>query len=158
VKQLSVDELGAVLGHELGHYKKHHIVKRFCVMIPLVYVVLFLVSRFVSIQSLYTGFGFSADPEVFPHMKFIGVLLLAEVFGHYGFLAELVGNYFSRKDEYAADAFSAWLCGSGKPLAAALIKLNKENKSEIQPPAIYSIFRYSHPTLMDRIRVLGTAD
>ena len=156
VNQLSVDELGAVLGHELGHYKKHHIIKRFCIMIPLVYVVLFLISRFVGVQSLYTGFGFSVDPAAFPHMKFIGILLLAEVFGHYGFLAEFVENYFSRRDEYQADSFAAELCGSGKALSSALIKLNKENKSEIQPAAVYSAFRYSHPTLMERIRALGT--
>jgi STE24 endopeptidase len=87
-------------------------------------------------------------------MKFIGILLLAEVFGHYGFLAELAGNYFSRRDEYEADAFSAELCGTGKPLASALIKLNKENKSEIRPAAVYSRFRYSHPTLMERIKAL----
>jgi STE24 endopeptidase len=154
VNQLSVDEIGAVLGHELGHYKKHHIIKRFFVIVPLVYVVLFIVSRFISLKSLYTGFGFSADGAEFIHMKFIGMFLLSEAAGHYGFLAELIENFFSRRDEYAADRYAAQLSGTGKPLITALIKLNRENKSEIQPAAIYSIFRYSHPTLMERIKAL----
>lgn len=155
VNQLTVDELGAVLGHELGHYKKHHIVKRFCIVIPLVYAVLFIMNQLIGTEQLYTGFGFPVEEQVFPHMKFIGLFLLSEVFGSYGILAGVVENAFSRKDEYAADKFAAQLCGSGKPLASALIKLNKENKSEIQPARIYSVFNYSHPTLLERIRAVA---
>jgi STE24 endopeptidase len=154
VKQLSVDELGAVLGHELGHYKKHHIIKRLCVMIPLIFIVLFAVNAVINWKMLYTGFGFIVPDVIFPHMKFIGLFLLSESFGNYRSLAGLVGNYFSRRDEYAADRFSAELCGSGKPLCSALVKLNKENKSEITPPKIYSIFNSSHPTLLERIKAI----
>jgi len=154
VNQLTVDELGAVLGHELGHYKKHHIVKRLCIMVPVVYAVLFIVNLFIGTEQLYTGFGFSVEDQVFPHMKFIGLFLLSEIFGGYGILAKVIENAFSRRDEYAADQFAAQLCGSGQPLATALIKLNKENKSEIQPARIYSIFNYSHPTLLERIRAV----
>jgi STE24 endopeptidase len=154
VNQLTVDELGAVLGHELGHYKKHHIVRRLCIMVPLVYAALFIVNRFTGTEQLYTGFGFSVEDQVFPHMKFIGLFLLSEVSAGYGIFARVIENAFSRRDEYAADQFAARLCGSGKPLASALIKLNKENKSEIQPARIYSIFNYSHPTLLERIRAV----
>lgn len=155
VKQLTVDELGAVLGHELGHYRKHHIIKRLCVMIPLVYIVLFAVSRFIDVRQLYAGFGFAPDQPAFPHMKFIGLFLLGETFGNYGIFAEFIGNVFSRRDEYQADAYAAGLCGSGKPLITALIKLNKENKSELQPSKAYSMFMYSHPTLPERVHALS---
>ena len=153
VEQLSVDEVGAVLAHELGHYKKHHIVKRFAVTIPLVYIVLFAAARLTSCEALYSGFGFSYDVAL-PYMKFIALFLLSEVFGGYGIFVRLVSNFFSRKDEYEADAYAKKLCGSGKPLSSALIALNRENKGEVRTAKIYSAFTYSHPTLLERLRAL----
>lgn len=153
VEQLSVDEVGAVLAHELGHYKKHHIVKRFAVTIPLVYIVLFAAARLTSCEALYRGFGFSYDAAL-PYMKFIALFLLSEVFGGYGIFVRLVSNFFSRKDEYEADAYAKKLCGSGKPLSSALIALNRENNGEVRTAKIYSAFTYSHPTLLERLRAL----
>lgn|SRR5574344_1300100 len=158
IKQLTEEEIEAVLGHELGHYKKHHIVKRLAVSIPLVFAALFIVSLFITHTQLYTGFGFAANADVFPHMQFIGIFLLSLVFGGYGDLEKLVSNYFSRRDEFQADAFSAEVCGSGKPLITSLIKLNKENLSELTPPRIYCIFNYNHPSLLQRIRALDKED
>ena len=149
VEQLSVDEVGAVLAHELGHWKKHHIVKRFAVTIPLVYAVLFAVSMLTAYEGLYSGFGFAYDAAL-PYMQFIGLFLLAEVFGGYGF----IGNFFSRRDEYEADSYAKELCGSGKPLSSALIALNQENNGEVRTAKIYSAFTYSHPTLLERLRAL----
>ena len=162
VNQLSVDEIDAVLGHEIGHYKKHHIIKRMLVMIPLVFIVLFAVSILVSLPSLYTGFGFTPDltilnsgAKVMPHMMFIGVFLVGLIFEGYSDFTDLIGNASSRRDEFAADKYSAELCGSGAPLSTALIKLNKENLSEFTPPKIYSIFNYNHPPLLERIRAIS---
>jgi len=155
VNQLTVDEIEAVLGHELGHYKKHHILKRMLVTIPLSFISLYVASLFVTHRTLYAGFGFETGSAVFPHMQFIGLFLLSAVFGGYGDLTRFVGNWFSRRDEFAADAYAAQLCGSGQNLASALVKLNSENLSEITPPKIYSIFNYSHPPLLERIRALN---
>ena len=63
-------------------------------------------------------------------------------------------NFLSRRDEFQADAFAKKICGSGEPLCMALIKLNKENLSEIQVPKIYSVFNYNHPPLLERIAAL----
>ena len=153
VEQLSVDEVGAVLAHELGHYKKHHIVKRFAVTIPLVYIVLVAAARLTSYEALYRGFGFSYDAAL-PYMKFIALFLLSEVFGGYGIFVRLGSNFFSRKDEYEADAYAKKLCGSGKALSSALIALNRENNGEVRTAKIYSAFTYSHPTLLERLRAL----
>jgi STE24 endopeptidase len=158
VKQLTEEEIEAVLGHELGHYKKHHIVKRLAVSIPLSFAVLFIVSLFIMHTQLYTGFGFSTNADVFPHMQFIGIFLLSLIFGGYSDVKNLVSNYFNRRDEFQADAFSAHVCGSGKPLITSLIKLNKENLSELTPPRIYCIFNYNHPSLLQRIRALDKKD
>lgn len=154
IKQLSIDEIEAVLGHELGHYKHHHIVKRMCVMIPLIFAVLFVVSFLVKLPYLYEGFGFVTGGEVPFQMMFAGVFLLGIVFEGFSDLSDLVSNFFSRKDEFQADAFSKKICGTGAPLISALIKLDKENLSEIQVPKIYSAFNYNHPPLLERINAL----
>jgi STE24 endopeptidase len=154
VSQLTTDEIEAVLGHELGHYKKHHIVRRLAVSIPMLYLSLFVVSLFITHVCLYAGFGFKTDTAVFSHMQFIGIFLLGLVFSGYSWIYGLASNWASRRDEFEADCFSAALCGSGAPLASALIKLNKENLSELTPPAVYCLFNYSHPPLLERIRAL----
>ena len=154
VNQLTVDELGAVLAHELGHYKKKHLIKQFCVVIPLVYAALFAISKIVDYEPLYKAFGFATDAAVFPHMKFIGLFLISQVFGNFGIFASAAGNYFSRKHEYEADTYAKELCGSGEPLSSALIKLNKENNSEVRVAKLYSAFTYSHPTLLERLDAL----
>ena len=154
IEQLSVDEIEAVLGHELGHYKHHHILKKMLFMIPAVFAVLFIISMLVKLPSLYSGFGF-VNVEVVPYqMMFIGIFLLSLVFGEWGILLNPIMNFLSRRDEFQADAFAKKICGTGEPLCTALIKLNKENLSEIQVPKIYSVFNYNHPPLLERIAAL----
>jgi len=152
IEQMNVDEIEAVLGHELGHYKLHHITKRLCIMIPLVFVVLYVLSLFLTNQDLYTGFGFSTPTPVFFHMKLIGLFLLGQVFSGYGSIPSFFSNWSSRRDEFAADKFAAKLCNGGDSLSSALIKLHKENLSEITVPKIYSRFKYDHPPLIERIQ------
>ena len=157
IEQLSVDEIEAVLAHELGHYKHKHIVKKYCIMIPLVFVVLFLLSLLINIPALYQGFGMlpgGTGVAVPDFLKFFGVFLVPIVFGDWLWFTSLISNAASRRDEFQADAFSAQLCGSGEPLVSALVKLNKENLSELTPPKIYCIFNYDHPPLLERIRAV----
>lgn len=167
MQQLSIDEIEAVLGHELGHYMHHHIIKRMCVMIPLVFVVLFVVSGLIQIPELYRGFGFNPETsitvlednsvveKVLPYIQFIGIFLLGLVFEGFGLIASFIGNLFSRRDEFQADKYSVEICGNSRPLETALIKLNKENLSEVTPPKIYSMIYYNHPPLLERIRALS---
>ncbi len=164
INQLSVDEIEAVLAHELGHYKKKHILRKQCILIPLIFVMLFAINVFVKITSLYEGFGVTITEDMLcstgffgikaPYILYLGMFLTGLIFEGYSPLVELVSNLSSRHDEFQADAFSAKLCGSGKPLTTALIKLNKENLSEVTEPKIYSIFNDNHPPLLDRIHAL----
>ena len=87
-------------------------------------------------------------------MMFIGIFLLSLVFGDWGILLSPIMNSLSRHDEFQADAFAKEICGTGEPLCTALVKLNKENLSEIRVPKIYSVFNYSHPPLLERIKAL----
>ena len=177
IAQLTPQEIKAVLAHELGHYKHHHIVKKLCIMFPLIFVALFVTSLFIKNPDLYTTFGFALSPEqlnmtapttvlrdgnllkttatqVVPQLQFLGMFLIGLVFGGFGTLFSPISNYFSRKDEFQADAFAKNLCGTGETLTSSLIKLNKENLSELTEPKMYSIFNYSHPPLLERIRAL----
>ncbi|MBR1722027.1 MAG: M48 family metallopeptidase [Treponema sp.] len=154
INQLSAEEIEAVLGHELGHYKHHHIVKKMFFMVPLIFALLFIISCLIRLPELYEGFGFLAEGQVSYKMMFIGLFLISLSFGEWGILFSPLVNFLSRKDEFQADAFSNKICGNGEALCSALIKLNKENLSEIQVPKIYSIFNYSHPPLLERIAAL----
>ncbi|MBQ6781357.1 MAG: M48 family metallopeptidase [Treponema sp.] len=153
IAQLSPQEIKAVLGHELGHYKHHHITKKLCVMFPLIFAALFLASLFIKNPDLYTAFGFTVEP--IPQIQFLGIFLISMVFGGFSTMFSPISNFFSRRDEFQADAFAKNLCGTEKTLTSSLIKLNKENLSELTEPKIYSIFNYSHPPLLERIRALS---
>lgn len=163
IEQLSVDEIEAVLGHELGHYKKHHIIKKMLVSVPLIFLVTFAASLLIKNNSLYTSFGFSAElfkiegiqnMHPFAALEYAGIFLLSLSLSSFAIFTSLISNYFSRKDEFEADRFSAQVCNGGDALCSALIKLNKENLSEFVPPDIYCAFYYSHPPLLKRIRAI----
>ena len=152
LKSLTADELAAVLGHELGHFKLHHITKRLFVMIPMEFVVMFILYKMANLPSLYTAFGFR-DITV-AGFQFIGIFLASMLWGSVSEIVTPVSNIFSRKQEYQADAFSTKVLGTPEPLITGLIKLNSENLSELIPPKLYVFWNYSHPTLIERIEHL----
>ena len=154
VKQLTTDELEAVLGHELGHYKLHHILHKICIMLPLEFVMMFVLYKIAQSNSLYTGFGFAIAEEMIVPLQFIGLFLSSLVATSLTEILSPIMNFGSRKDEYAADKFSAELTKNPDALISGLIKLNSENLSELLPPKLYVIWNYSHPTLVERIKAL----
>lgn len=152
LQQLDDEEICAVLAHELGHYKKKHIIKRMLISIFLEFIGAFVLSFILNRPALYENFGFAVNPELLKNYAIAGVFLISIVVEGFSDITGLISNTSSRRDEFQADSFSAQLIGSGKPLASSLIKLNKENLSEFTPPKIYSIFKYNHPPLLERIR------
>ncbi len=154
INQLETDELVAVLGHELGHYKLHHIIRRFLVLVPVEFILMFILNFCAQRTSLYTGFGFAVSAENVQSMQFIGLVLASFVWSSLSELISPISNASSRRDEYQADAFSARLTKNSDALISGLIKLNSENLSELLPPKIYVAWNYSHPTLLERIEAL----
>lgn len=154
VNILTPDELIAVLGHELGHYKLHHIIRRFLIMIPIEFAVMLVFFVCSQNQALYEGFGFDFSPDSMNYVRFIGLFLTSIVISPFSELFSPIGNFFSRRDEFAADRFSAEHTKNPSALISGLIKLNSENLSELFPPKIYVIWNDSHPTLFERIRAL----
>ena len=100
-----------------------------------------------SSEWFYEGFGFCEAGGFGP------VLLMYAMFsGLFTFWLSPILNFFSRKNEYEADAFAVRLCGGADDLNSALRKLNKKNLGNLTPHPLYSAFYYSHPTLLERER------
>lgn len=154
VKQLTTDELVAVLGHEFGHYKLKHIVKRICILLPVEFILMYVLYRCAQSNLLYTGFGFAVTSSQITSLQFIGLFLSSLVAGGLQEIFSPLMNFGSRRDEYAADKFSANLTKNPDALISGLIKLNSENLSELLPPKLYVIWNYSHPTLIERVKAL----
>lgn len=154
-KTLTADELVAVLGHELGHFKLKHILKRLIFTIPLEFVLLFALYKLAQFTDLYTGFGFAnITAQNVSSVQFIGLFLAILIYGSISEIISPITNIFSRKDEYEADKFSVEHCKNKEDLISALIKLNSDNLSELLPPKLYVFWNFSHPTLIERIAAL----
>lgn len=147
INDLEEDEIVAVLAHEIGHYKKKHIIFNLITSILLTGFMLFLLSLFINNPSISLAIG--VDRPSF-HAALIGFGIL------YSPVSELTGllmNHFSRKFEYQADDF-AKNTFDALPLVTSLKKLSKNSLSNLTPHPAYVFMHYSHPPLINRIRNL----
>ena len=144
VEQMTIDQGVAVLAHEMGHYKMKHIRRMMIVQSVILFIGLYILSRLVNYEPLFTAFGVQPSN----HAALVLFSLLSGPFTFY--LAPLM-NFLSRKHEYEADRFAAITLGSGKPMEEALIKLTVKNLSNLTPHPWYSAYHYSHPTPTERI-------
>ena len=156
VTQLSEAELEAVLAHEIGHYKKRHIIK-FLVLSIASLLVAFAAIAWLAQQSwFYTAFGFAPQTSFAPAAIAPAFLLFALLAGAATFWLSPVTNAWSRRYEYQADRFARDVMGEAQSLIGALRKLTEKNLSNLTPHPLYSGFHYSHPTLVERERALRT--
>jgi STE24 endopeptidase len=144
IAQMDEDEVLAVLAHEIGHEKKRHVLKMTAVSIAFSFLGFWLLALCMDWRALYAAFGF-AGPS-----KHALLLILALVTGPATFFLTPAFSAWSRKHEYEADDFAAKAAGA-EALTSALIKLNRENASNLWPHPLYSFWYYSHPTLVERI-------
>ena len=149
IAQLSEAELEAVLAHEIGHYKKRHIVKLLA-WSSLASLAGFYVLAFLARQDwFYRAFGFA------PGQIVAALLLFALLSGAVTFWLTPLANYWSRRHEYEADAYAVEITGEVDSLMGALRKLNEKNLSNLTPHPVFSAFHYSHPTLLERESALA---
>ncbi|NNG10754.1 MAG: M48 family metallopeptidase [Arenibacter sp.] len=147
INDLEEDEIVAVLAHEVGHYKKKHIIFNLSASILLTGITLYILSLFINNPEISLAIGVS-QPSF--HAALIGFGIL------YSPISEITGlimNYMSRKFEYQADNF-AKNTFAPKPLISSLKKLSKNSLSNLTPHPAYVFMHYSHPTLMSRIKNL----
>jgi len=148
IKQLSHEELEAVLAHEIGHFKKKHILKRLIFSLAFAFFLFYGLSLILYYAPLYRAFGFmeASLPAL--------LVILSFLIGPISFFLKPISSLFSRRDEYEADRFAAEVLMNHRPLANALVTLSKENLSNLTPHRMYSAFHYSHPVLSERIAAL----
>lgn len=154
VEKLSAEELEAVLAHEIGHWKRGHILKSLALSAAITAGVFALLGLVARRPELLRAFGFDLPPGVaaprFGDLMPAAFLPLAALLW---WIAPLT-NALSRKHEYEADAFAAGLCSGPAPLLSGLKKLQAANGGNPLPHPACAIFHHSHPTLPEREQAL----
>ena len=154
--QLTEPEVESVLAHEIGHYKKRHVLKLLGVSIAGVLVAFAAITWLAGQRWFYRAFGFEHQAGFAAASVVPAMLLFALLAGTISFWASPFIHIWSRRFEYEADAFAHAAMGEAQSLIHALRKLSQKNLSNLTPHPIYSSFYYSHPTLLERERALRT--
>lgn len=147
LKEFSEEEITAVLAHEIGHYRKKHVMISLLTSIIITGLMLFLFSLVVDSPELSTALG--AETPGFH----LGLVVFGILYSPLSLLIGLVTNYISRKNEFTADRFVKENYKPGR-LAEALKKLSVKNLSNMMPHPAYVFFHYSHPPLLQRLEKL----
>jgi len=145
-------ELVAVVAHEIGHFKKGHIVKGIVLgtlQMGVVFFLLSLVLRLGGDSGLFEAFGV-ATPSTY-----VGLVVFGILYAPLDLLLSAGMQAFSRKNEFEADRFARETTGSGEALARALQKLSADHLDNLTPHPFYVGLHYSHPPLVARLRALG---
>jgi STE24 endopeptidase len=140
----TTEELVAVLAHEVGHYKKRHIVWSLALSVVQIVFTLFVLSLMVFNENLSMALG---GQQLAIHLNLLAFTIL---FSPISAVTGLFMNLYSRKNEFEADAYAKETF-SGKALADALKKLSVDNLSNLYPHPAYVFFHYSHPPLLKRL-------
>lgn len=148
LKSHTADEILAVLAHEIGHWRKKHVLKQLIFMEAASLGLFYLVYRLLDWPLLYRTFGFAGQ------IPYAGLVLIAALLGPVSFFLTPLGAAIQRKFEREADVFSFELTGRAQPLCSALKRLAKDNLANLHPHPLYAGFYYPHPPLADRIRRL----
>lgn len=147
INDLEEDEIVAVLAHEVGHYRRRHIIFNMVLSILLTGLTLYILSLFINDPGLSLAIGVE-QPSY--HAGLLGFVLL---YSPISMVTGLAMNQLSRKFEFQADDF-AKSTFSANPLISSLKKLSKNNLSNLTPHPAYVFVHYSHPPLIERIRNL----
>lgn len=147
INDLTNEEIVAVLAHEVGHYKKKHIIFNLITSIILTGFTLYLLSLFINSPLLSQALAVS-EPSFH-----IGLIAFGVLYSPISAITGLIMNYISRKFEYQADDYAKETFAAN-PLVSSLKKLSKNSLSNLTPHPAYVFYHYSHPTLLNRVKNL----
>ena len=148
VAKHSADELVAIVAHEMGHYRKHHILRFLIVSGATSAGMFFLLSLLINNRGLFDAFQVR-DLSIYASLVFAAFL-----YSPLGVLLSVLTNILSRRFEYQADAYALASSGLAQPMIAALKKLTVDNLGNLSPHPLKVFLDYSHPPILDRIRSL----
>lgn len=147
IEEMNTEEIVAVLAHEVGHYKKKHVIHNILISLAQSGAVLFLFSLLVDSPLLSNALGIEK-----PNFH-VGVIAFGILYSPVSFLLGIFMNIISRKNEFQADAFASENYNP-EALSSALKKLTARNLSNLTPHPLYVFFNYSHPPLLERLKRL----
>jgi STE24 endopeptidase len=148
LERLNTEEIEAVLAHELGHFKHHHVIKRIAMIFFVSFLGLALLGWLINQSWFFQGLGVTSESH---HMALLLFMLVSPVFLF--FIRPLMASY-SRKNEFEADDYAA-KNASANHLVEALVKLYRDNASTLTPDPLHSAFYDSHPPASIRISKLA---
>lgn len=144
----SVDELVSVLAHEIGHYKKKHILKSILISVVTTGVMFFILSLFINNPGLFSAFKMQRVSV------YAGLFFFSFLYSPISMLLSIAGNILSRKHEYEADRFSLLTYKKPEAMICALKKLSVDNLSNLTPHPLKVFLDYSHPPVLKRIEAI----
>lgn len=142
------DEILAVLAHEIGHWKKRHLLKRMVILEAVSLIALYLSFRLIESDFLLSLF------QIAQNTLFAKAVLLAFLGGILSMPLRPLMNSFSRRHEREADRISHELTRDTESMVSVFVKLSKENLSNLSPHPLYAAMYYSHPPILERIRYI----
>lgn len=143
------DEILAVLSHEMGHWKKRHVLKQLILIEGGSITGFYIISNLMNWPLLYHTFGFQKP------IFYIGLLLSGIILSTLGYFIQPLESTISRRFEEEADDFALELMKGSEPLQRALKRLAVDNLANLNPHPLYAWFFYSHPPLVERISRLS---
>ncbi|MCX5895293.1 MAG: M48 family metallopeptidase, partial [Proteobacteria bacterium] len=148
IEKHTVDELVSVLAHEMGHYKKKHVIQSILISIITTGLMFFILSLFLHNKGLFAAFKMK-ETSIYASLLFFGFL-----YAPIEMMLSLVGNMLSRKNEYEADGYAVTTYGKPESMITALKKLSVDNLSNLTPHPLKVFLSYSHPPVLERIKAI----
>ncbi len=142
----TIEELVSVVAHEIGHYKKKHIVKHLLISILTSALLFYILSLFLNNRGLFAAFQME-HLSIYASLVFFGFL-----YAPIDMIISIVGKVFSRKNELEADAFAVTTYGKPESMVQALKKLSVDSLSNLTPHPLKVFLSYSHPPVLERIK------
>ncbi len=152
IESMTREEILSVLAHEAGHWKKKHLLKHMIVFESISLVVIYVSFHILKSDFLLDIFNIEQAT------LFAKLVVLGFIGGIVFFPFTPLFNHFSRKNENEADRYSYEITGDRESMISALVKLSKDNLSNLSPHPLYSKFHYSHPPVLERIKNIRSLD
>ncbi|MFK7780610.1 MAG: M48 family metallopeptidase [Candidatus Gracilibacteria bacterium] len=147
INDLTDSELVGVLAHEIGHYKRKHTIKMLALGVIQTGLMLYILGLALDMPAISHALGSTTSSFA------VGMVAFGILYTPISIFFGLIGNICSRKNEYEADEF-AGINHDPKKLKNALIKLSRNNLSNLRPHPLFEFFNYSHPTVLKRLKFL----